>query len=277
MWTGYVENKYGRYLSMSQMFYHRNSLFSSCSRALFDNKGARWTKPSSVVAVKVVKGTEQLPSAYTPSSMITTELFRKGHTPKTVTTKYNTLPNPSNLSLSFNSGSVSLSWSAASKPKDSDSSLGAFGYNIYLNGKFLGFTTGTSYTYSGSSPFGTYTVKTAYKNATNNMSSGISKSLSQKIDIESNVDSEVTIAVGDGYTLDSNPFTVYENGVDVTASATISHTISGPDGSTDFSKPGTYTITYTVKYDGETSQATTKVYVEADDDDEPEIPGTPEG
>lgn len=276
MWTGYVENKYGRYLSMSQMFNHRNYLFSSCSRALFDNTGAKWTKPSSVVAVKVVKGTEQLPSAYTPSSMIVTELFRKGHTPKTVSTKYNTLPNPSNLSLSFNSGSVSLSWSAASKPKDSDSSLGAFGYNVYLNGRLLGFTTGTSYTYSGSSPFGTYTVKTAYKNTTDNMSSGISKSLHQQINIQSNVDSEVTIAVGDGYTIDSNPFTVYENGVDVTASATISHTISGPDGSTDFSKPGTYTITYTVKYDGETSQATTKVYVE-DDEDNPDIPGTPEG
>ncbi len=277
MWTGYVENKYGRYLSMSQMFYHRNSLFSSCSRALFDNTGARWTKPSSVVAVKVVKGTEDLPSATTPSSMITTELFRRGHTPKTVTTKYNTLPNPSNLSLSFNSGKVNLSWSAASKPKNSDSSFGAFGYNVYLNGNLLDFTTSTSYTYSGSSPFGTYTVKTAYKNTNDNMSSGISKSLHQQISIESNVDPEVTIAVGDGYTLDSHPFTVYENGVDVTASATITHTISGPDGSTDFSKPGTYTITYTAKYDGETSQAITKVYVEGDDsgDDEPEIPGTP--
>ena len=216
------------------------------------------------------------PSPTTPSSMIITELFRRGHTPKTVTTKYNTLPNPSNLRLSFNSGSVSLSWNAAAKPKDSDKSFGAFGYNVYLNGRLLGFTTGTSYTYSGSSPFGTYTIKTAYKNTTDNMSSGISKSLSQKIDIESNVDSEVTIAVGDGYTLNPKPFTVYENGIDVTASATVTNTISGPDDSTDFSKPGTYTITYTVKYDGESSQAITKVYVE-DEEEDPEIPGTPEG
>ena len=270
MWTGYVENKYGRYLTMSQMFNHRNYLFSSCSKALFDNNGSRWTKPSSVVSVKVVKGTEQLPSAATPSSMIITELFRRGHTPKTVTKKYDTLPNPSNLRLSYSSGSVRLSWGAAAKPKESDKSFGAFGYNVYLNGKLLGFTTGTSYTYSGASPFGTYTVKTAYKNTTSNMSSGISKSLSQRISIKSNVDSEITIAVGDPAPIDSHPFTVYENGVDVTASATITHSVSGPDGCTDFSKPGTYTITYKVKYDGESSTATTKVYVEGND--EPETP-----
>lgn len=107
------------------------------------------------------------------------------------------------------------------------------------------------------------------------MSSGISKSLRQQINIESNVDESVTIQQGEGYTVSSNPFTVYENGVDVTASATISHTISGPDGSTDFSKAGVYTITYTCKYDGETSQATTKVTVEAKEEVEPEIPGTP--
>jgi surface-anchored protein len=107
------------------------------------------------------------------------------------------------------------------------------------------------------------------------MSSGISKSLSQKIDIKSNVDSEITIAVGDPAPIDSQPFTVYENGVDVTASATITHSVSGPDGSTDFSKPGTYTITYKVKYDGESSTATTRVYVEGDEPEDPEDPDTP--
>ena len=272
MWTGYVENKYGRYLSNSQMFYHRNSLFSSCSKALFDNTGAKWTKPSSVVAVKVVKGTEQLPTASTPSSMITTELFKRGYLPKTSTTKYDTLPNPSGLTLSYKSGTVSLSWGAAAKPKEIDEKLGAIGYNVYLNGKLLGFTTGTSYTYSGASPFGTYTVRTTYKNSNDSMSSGISKSLSQQIDIESNVETEKIIQLGESYSVSSKPFTVFENGVDVTASATISHTISGPDGSTDFSKAGTYTITYTCKYDGESSQATTKVIVQ--ESSEPEV--TPE-
>ena len=209
--------------------------------------------------------------------MIVTELFKRGYTPKKTTNKYNALPDPSGLSLSYKSGSVYLSWNAAAKPKDSDDSLGAFGYNVYLNGRLLGFTTGTSYTYSGANPFGTYTVKTAYKKTTDNMSSGISKSLSQQINIESNVESSATITQGEGYSISSNPFTVTENGTNVTSSATISHTISGPNGSTDFSEVGTYTITYTCKYDGESSQAITKVTVEAQSqpEPEPEIPGTP--
>ncbi len=270
MWTGYIENKSGRYLTMSQMFYHRNALFAACNKALFDNTGASWTKPDSVVRVKVVKGTEQLPSATTPSSMITTELFRKGHTPKQVTTKYNALPNPSNISLNYAGGTVSISWSAAKEPKTGDKNMGAFGYNVYLNGKLLGFTTGTSYTYSGSNPFGTYTVKTAYKNATANMSSGISKSLKQNIEIRGNVEPEVTLSVGgSGYSPVSKPFTVYENGVDVTSAATVTTTITDKNGSTvssiSTSAPNKYTITYTVKYDGETSKAKTVVTVVGDE------------
>ncbi len=270
MWTGYVENKYGRYLSMSQMYGHRNSLFRSCARALFDNNGTGFVRPSSVIPVKVVKGTEQLPGAGTPSSMIITELFKRGFTPKETTTKYTTLPNPSNLNLSFNSGVVSLSWSPAARPKDSDKSFGDFGYNVYLNGRLLGFTTGTRYTYSGSSPFGTYTVRTAYRNTTDNMSGGISKSLSQQITIISNVeDSLPSISPADSCPINSNPFTVKENGVDVTASATITHSVSGP--SENCSVAGDYTITYTVKYDGETDTAKTTITVKSN---EPPTPPT---
>lgn len=266
MWTGYVENKKGVYLTMSEMYGHKNNLYVACARAIFDNKGAKWTKPSSVVRVKVVKGTEELASAYTPSSMITTELFKRGHAPTKTTNKYNVLPNPSGLTLEYSGGKVYLSWGAAKKPDDEDDKLGAFGYNVYLNGQFLGFTTSTSYTYTGSNPFGTYTVKTAYKNNTSNMSSGISKSLSQKIDIESNVEETINLNVGDpSYSPIEKPFTVYENGVDVTSSATVTTTITDSEGnvvaSISTEAPNTYTITYTVKYDGESSKAETIVNV----------------
>ncbi len=266
MWTGYVENKPGVYLTMSGMYSHRNNLFSACAKAIFDSNGDKWTKPSSVVRVKVVKGTEQLPSSTTPSSMITTELFKRGSEPTKTSTKYNQLPNPSNLTLKYSKGTVYLSWGAAKKPSDSSSDLGAFGYNVYLNNQLLGFTTGTSYTYSGSSPFGTYTVRTAYKNATANMSSGISKSLNQQINISSNIQSSVTLNVGDpAYTPVSKPFTVLENGVDVTSSATVTVTITDSSGRTvgaiSTAAPNTYTITYTIKYDGEVSKAETVVTV----------------
>ncbi len=265
MWTGYVDNKNGVYLTMNQMYNHKNNLYIACARAIFDSNGDKWTKPSSVVRAKVVKGTEELASSTTPSSMVTTELFKRGHAPKKTSTKYNVLPNPSGLTVEYSGGKVYISWAAAKKPDESDDSLGAFGYNVYLNGQLLGFTTSTEYTYSGANPFGTYTVKTAYKKSTSNMSSGISKSLSQDIDIETNVEESVNLFVGDTYTPTSNPFTVYENGVDVTSSATITTTIKNSNGTTvskiDTSSPTSYTITYIIKYDGKTSKAQTIVNV----------------
>ena len=266
MWTGYVDNKPGVYLTMSQMYSHKNNLYVACAKAVFNSTGDKWTKPSSVVRVKVVKGTEEKASAYTPSSMVTTELFKRGHTPTKTTNKYNVLPNPSGLTIEYSGGKVYISWSAAKKPDEEADNAGAFGYNIYLNGQFLGFTTSTSYTYTGSNPFGKYTVKTAYKNNTSSMSSGISKSLSQQIEIKSNVTDLVNLNVGDSsYSPVQKPFVVYENGVDVTSSATVTTTITDSDGnvvssiSTDV--PNTYTIKYTVKYDGESSTAETIVNV----------------
>jgi len=265
MWTGYVSNKKGVYLHQYQMVNQRNGLYTALAKAVFDNNGDKWKKPSSVVRVKLEKGTEKLPSPTTPNSMIVTELFKRGTEPKEVSTSYKQLPNPSGLTLDYSGGTVSLSWSAAKKPSDSDSSLGAFGYYVFLNGKSLGFTTDTSYTYSGSSPFGTYTVKTAYKNADSNMSSGISQSLSQSIEITSSVESTVNVELGGTYTPVSNPFTVYENKVDVTSAASVTTTIYDSNGATvatiPTDKAGVYTVVYTVKYDGETSEAKTTVNV----------------
>ena len=99
MWTGYVENKKGVYLTMSEMYNHKNNLYIACAKAIFDNNGDKWTKPSSVIRAKVVKGTEELASSTTPSSMVTTELFKRGHAPKKTSNKYNVLPNPSGLTL----------------------------------------------------------------------------------------------------------------------------------------------------------------------------------
>ena len=265
MWTGYVDNKKGVYLTMDQMYNHRNSLYSDCARAIFDNTGAKWKQPSSVVRVKLEKGTENLASEYTPSSMVVTELFKRGTLPTKKSNNYNKLSNPSGLTLEYSNGQVYLKWNPATKPSNSSSNMGAFGYYVYLNNQTLGFTTGTSYTYSGSNPFGTYTVKTAFKNVTTTMSSGISKSLSQKITIDSNVESTVNIAVGESYSPIQTPFTVYENGVDVTAAATVSTTITNADGATvteiNTEAPGTFKITYNVSYDGKNKSATTTVNV----------------
>ena len=267
MWTGYVKNKQGVYLTMNGMYYHRNSLYRDCARAVFNDNGAKWKKPSSVVRVKLEKGTEQLASAYTPSSMITVELFKRGTEPSAVSKAYNRLDNPSGISVNYANGKVAISWNAVKKPKDSKGGQGEFGYYVYLDGQLLGFTTDTSYTYSGSNPFGTYTVKAAFKNNSNTMSSGVSKTLKQNIKISRNVSAtNKTISAGSGesYSPVSKPFTVTENGVDVTAAADVSTTIY-KDGSVvdevDTSEPATYKVIYSIKYDGKEDSVTVTIIV----------------
>ena len=105
------------------------------------------------------------------------------------------------------------------------------------------------------------------------MSSGVSKSLSQNIDIKSNVEGTVNLNVGGpSFSPSTRPFTVYENGVDVTSSASITTTITDSKGavvsSISTAEANTYTITYIVKYDGKTSKAQTIVNVLGDDSDD---------
>ena len=266
MWTGYIKNKRGVYLTMNEMYYHRNSLYRDCARAIFNNNGAKWTKPSSVVKVRLEKGTEQLASAYTPASMVSVELFKRGTEPSAVSKAYNKLPSPSGVSVDYSNGKVTISWHAVKKPSDSKED-GEFGYYVYLDGELLGFTTDTSYTYSGSNPFGTYTVKAAFKGNTTTMSSGASKSLKQHVKISRNVSAtNKTIAAGSGesYTPVSSPFTITENGVDVTAAANVTTTIY-KDGKVvneiDTSEPATYKVVYSVKYDDKEDSVTVTITV----------------
>ncbi|GAA0297373.1 penicillin-binding protein 1A [Gracilibacillus halotolerans] len=71
-------------------------------------------KPSSVVEVKVEKGTNppKLPSDYTPSSNIITELFVKGTEPSKVSETFDELEAVTNLSATYNedSESIDVTW-----------------------------------------------------------------------------------------------------------------------------------------------------------------------
>ncbi|WP_117169388.1 transglycosylase domain-containing protein [Paraliobacillus sediminis] len=71
-------------------------------------------KPSSVVEVKVEKGSNpaKLASAYTPSSQIVTELFKKGHEPEATSEKFEQLDPVSSLSASYDEDAnlIDVSW-----------------------------------------------------------------------------------------------------------------------------------------------------------------------
>ena len=97
------------------------------------------------------------------------------------------------------------------------------------------------------------------------MSSGISKTLSQNIEITSNVESSIDITLGNTFTINEKPFTVLENGIDVTAEANTSYVIYDGDGKEvteiNTAEAGTYTVVYTVSYDGKQEEAETIVNV----------------
>ena len=90
------------------------------------------------------------------------EYYKKGHIPKD--TPENKLAAPSGLTVSYNESSqtITLRWGAVGRVAD-DESYGEFGYKIYKDGVYVGWTTGTSYTMSTSSPSGSYRVEAAYK------------------------------------------------------------------------------------------------------------------
>ena len=172
-------------------------------------KNSRFTKPSGVVSSKYEKESipTELPSQFTPSELIGTDLFKKGSEPSVISKRFNQLNNPVSLNATESAGSVTISWGAAEAPEVNDSkylqnyfinaygkdyykkfydrrikynqsSIGTFGYEVYLNTEAgeqdLGFTEGTVFThtpiYNGTY---TYTVRTAYSIYKGNQSSGL--------------------------------------------------------------------------------------------------------
>lgn len=256
MWTGYNENIKGVYLTQNQMVSQRNGLYKACAKAVFDQNSSSFTKPSSAVWVTVEKGTDpvMLPSDGTPSNMKITELFKRGTEPTEVSNKYRLLSNVTDLTIEYVDNMVKLKWTPAVEPNDIDKKeFGEFGYKVFFNGKLLEFTKDNFYNYSTSMPYGTYTIKTAYSKLDTNMSIGANIALESNVVVEYLDVSSVELNVGDAYIETINPVVVYEDLIDVTASATIIKTITNNTTNTtvtsiDTTSPATYTIKYTVEY-----------------------------
>src|SRR5690625_5283410 len=79
-----------------------------------DVETADFKKPNSVVEVAIERGTNppQLPSKYTPSENIITELFVKGHEPSETSERFDELDPVSNLKASFDNETetISVTW-----------------------------------------------------------------------------------------------------------------------------------------------------------------------
>lgn len=169
---------------------------------------SKFTKPSGVVAAKYEKETfpAMLPSDYTPSNLISTELFKKGTEPSEVSNRFSQLNNPTNGSAEVNNTQINLSWKEINTPDAIDQTylqsyfaknygkfattyldkrieynnqhVGTVGYQVYLDTdtglQLLGYTANSYFVYHASTS-GTYRfiVKSAYSIYTANASPGI--------------------------------------------------------------------------------------------------------
>lgn len=171
-------------------------------------KNSTFKKPSGIIASKYEEETypAQLPSDYTPSDLISTELFKKGTEPSEVSDRFSQLQNPKNGSVEVSNSQINLSWDEISTPNAINTSylqnyfsenygqfastylnkrleynnknIGTVGYQVYLQTdsglQLLGFTASPYYVYNATTP-GTYTfvIKSTYSIFKTNASSGI--------------------------------------------------------------------------------------------------------
>ena len=142
MWVGYQH--------IDSNYYAHNlpgSIAKDYEYRAFINEGAMEADRESFVApASVVK--------------IGGEYYKKGYEPKQEVKQV--LGAPGNISASYSGGTLTLSWNAVGR-LENDGDYGEFGYKVYRNGTYVGWTTNTSYTFNTTSPDGTYKVQASYK------------------------------------------------------------------------------------------------------------------
>lgn len=213
VWYGYQD--LNRTVSSTAYTIAHRTLFQAVAKGIFKN-GSNWTKPEGVVEVQVEMETwpAKLPSEYTPSDMIVTELFKSGTDPTEVSDRYSKLADVTNLTSSVSDNKLTLKWTAIKTPSaidndylnnyfstlyqdesyrqnalssrlsENNSTLGKLVYKVYSkdsNGTltYIKETSDTSVTIdlTTSSPT-TYVVKSSYTIFTKNASDGVSTTIS---------------------------------------------------------------------------------------------------
>lgn len=167
LWYGYPELDKTYNLKQSVSVVERGRLFRAAGNVVFTKNNQDFKMPDSVVKVAIEKGSIPpfLPSENTPVDYIVEEYFKAGTEPTEVSPTFRKLDNVTNLSVTYNPTtlSVNISWSKAIK-MNAQESYGNFGYKIYKDGTYLGFTEKNYFTISDEDdPFATYKVVTTYE------------------------------------------------------------------------------------------------------------------
>ena len=207
LWYGYDKLSKTTYTTMNNANRVKNNIMNNIGKKIF-KKNSRFEKPSSIVEVEVEKETVplQLPSAYTPSNMRMTEIFKKGTEPTETSIRYQQLENPTNGKATTNGSTVYLSWTGINTPDAINSEylqnyfnenykyspskyyqnrlsynnqyIGELRYSIYLQTgdklQLIAETKDTNYTYQGDGGANyTFIIKANYSIFKDNASTGL--------------------------------------------------------------------------------------------------------
>ena len=214
IWYGYTESlskenvKKKYYLVNSPSITERITIQAELSKAIYE-KNTTFSKPAGLTSAKVELETipAQKPSAYTPDKLIGTFMFVGNTGPSEVSPRFDKLTDPSNVTYSFGTNAINLSWASPGIPSAIDknyltdyfnnnwkikpekylkkrlsyntSNIGDFGFAIYLtsgtNSTYVGWTKDTSYTIDTKQFAGIYDgviVKSMYSKFKKNASNG---------------------------------------------------------------------------------------------------------
>ena len=121
-----------------------------------------FTQPSSVVRVAVAPGSNPAKLA-PPGTEGIYEFFKKGFEPTEYDLTNVRIAAPGGLKATEDKGKVTLTWGAVDPGLFQNAAQGKWGYNVYKDGVLVDWTGDTSYTYTPTSPYGTYRVIATYK------------------------------------------------------------------------------------------------------------------
>ena len=205
VWYGYDKIQDGTNVLSSQ----HQRLFNAVAKNVFSKK-EDFKVPNSVVKVTTESdsATSLLPGKNTPSSYKTTSLFVSGTEPNKVSTRFDSLSDPTDLRANSNGdGTATISWSKIATPDAMNKSyiesflnkksfpggtlseyanyilgrnksiFGEIGYNVYIekNGtlELVGWTADDNYVVSASNGNHKVVVKSCYSKYKSNMSNGV--------------------------------------------------------------------------------------------------------
>lgn len=291
-WYGYEElneeSSAKKYYNVFGSSIYRQ-LFQTIAKGIY-TENVSFKKPNDVIEVAIEKDTNpaMLPSEFTPSNMIITELFKKGTEPTEVSPRYSQLSNPTNVDIKSNNNSLTISWDPIKTPDFinhdflktyysklfndagflnsyvnnriayNNNNIGEIGYSVYLknnNGlELLGFTKNNYYNYTPTTSGSvTIVVKSSYSIFKSNMSSGaestyVFEGTTDVITSTMTGDATINLHVGDEYVEPKQSIVVNNNLDDVTSQATITKKITDKDGNTVDKIDTTAVNTYKITY-----------------------------